>query len=286
LLKFPALADSLPLCDLEELSQIAQAISPSETILLCGSILTNLSAKESSPDLLILGANIRARPTRAASLNGSRVARYRLSSGAIVNVHYADVEDLAALKTVSSHFMDGLSLPSVLLNPPEFLLREQILMHEISTGVPLANASISQMWRENLAIDFLATFISVYRLGRCNARCRNAISFAAVNEWQSAHWCLREAYEELLCAYLASHGHTNPRRRWHLELLDLVASAGDRSACTLKEILLCAIHGLDDRDFKERLHFADVLKNSIITRFPALEILNDSMYREFYTNHI
>lgn len=266
--------------DARGLEEIADAVLASEALIVSGSSLTRLSAKKSVLDLHILGHAEKRPVTCAASLMGATDASYRLSSGRIIIVRYTDVEILTDIQNITQRYHDSLSLPAALVKPAEFSLAQQILLHEIRDGMTLRNESIVEIWREKLRVMELPTYIAIHKLQIYAARRANSEQFANVGEMQSALWCLREAQEELLAAYLASFGLTNPRKRWHMKLLQVAAEThGARNALAFQSMLLAALGECTQTHFRQCKDCMDAVLREIVERLPVLTRITSLLHQ-------
>jgi hypothetical protein len=262
--------------DIAVLEDLADDIAASDTLLVTGSSLTGLSRRQADLDLLVLGSCAWQSSTQAASLHGAARARYRLPNLRHVTLRYIHADTLHALQARVQRTQDGFCVPSLLAGAPRLTLDDQILLHEIRDGLTLRNASIAEQWRNALHIESLPVMLAAQRLNNYGARRANAEQFAAAGEAQSAHWCMREALEELLAAYLAAFGCTNPRKRWHLLLLERLDHAAQATALAMQ---LAA--PLLANDLSEQLKLADAVQLEIASQQPVLERLGSLLTHSF-----
>lgn len=262
--------------DIAVLDDLADDVAASDALLVTGSSLTGLSRRQADLDLLVLGSCVWQSSTQAASLLGAARARYRLPNLRHVTMRYIHADTLNALQARVRCTQDGFCVPSLLAGASRLTLDDQILLHEIRDGITLRNASIAEQWRNALHIDSLPVMLAAQRLKNYGARRANAEQFFAAGEAQSAQWCMREALEELLAAYLAAFGRTNPRKRWHLLLLEQLDQAEQKTALArqLASPLLA-------NDLTEQLRLADAVQLEIARQQPVLKRLGSLLAHSF-----
>ncbi len=265
--------------DIAVLEDLAEDVAASDTLLVTGSSLTGLSRKQADLDLLVLGSKACHLSTHAASLHGATRARYRLPNMRHVTMRYVGADTLHALKERVQRTQDGFRVPSLLVGAPRLTLDDQILLHEIKDGLIVCNSSIAEQWRHALHSDSLPLMLAANRLSRYAARRINAEHFAVCGESQSAQWCMREALEELLAAYLAAFGRTNPRKRWHLLLLERLDCIRAEQAGRLAALLSAPLPGTSD--LSETLSVVDAVLREITAQLPVLGNLGGFLPHSF-----
>jgi hypothetical protein len=162
------------------------------------------------------------------------------------------------------------------LNLPPMDLTTRVLLHELRSGVVLANDSVADSWRQSLRLEQLPVYLAAQHLQQFAARRQNVEWHLKDDEWESALWTLREGLEELMVAVLAAAGETNPRKRWHLQLLRRHgAEFGDETVEALIR-LLCEWPADEPHDAIRRAwEVSDGLLEAVVRRRPELSTIVD-----------
>jgi hypothetical protein len=201
-----------------ELDDLIAAVRPSDTLLATGSLSNGLGSSSAELDLLLIGPGTQYAGI-SASVASMSTASYHLASGRAINIRFCAERELLTITELVSRFEHVLLEPSMGLNLPPMDLTTRVLLHDLRSGVVLANDSVADGWRQSLRLDQLPVYVAAQHLQRFAARRQNVEWHLKDNEREAALWTLREGLEELLNAVLAAAGETNPRKRWHLQLL-------------------------------------------------------------------
>lgn len=200
------------------LDALVAAVRPSDALFAVGSVANGLAGPGSVLDLLLVGPGSRV-SGMAASAATARSATYSLPAEASVRIRFCTDDELHELSSITARFDEAFYEPAIFANLPHLDIGAQVLLHELRTGIVLANSSIAHAWRAELRLEHLPRYLAAVRLLRYAARRRNVMAHLRDGDTETAQWTFREAVEELLACGLATVGETNPRKRWHLRLL-------------------------------------------------------------------
>ena len=211
--------------DRNSLAPFADAVSPGDSLLLVGSVSSGLADTLSDIDLLLI-AESDDRSSGHLTTAATEEASYLLGSTHVqVQVRIPSPETLHLLAASSDRAWAFLQDPRRTMRPPFMSDEHRALMHDISSGYPLANESIVHSWRQTLHLDDFAAFSAIYHLFGYFSRTADAHVQLLQGDAASSRWMLHGALEELAAAALCSVGETNPRRKWLQKLLSYHAGA-------------------------------------------------------------
>lgn len=257
------------------LADLIAAVRPSDTLLAIGSVSNGLASSSAELDLLLIGPGT-THTGGSPSMAPMSSASYRLASGRAVGVRFCTEQELLDVCDLVGRFDSAFMESSIGLNLPSIDLTTAVLLHEVRCGVVIANDSIAHNWRQMLRLDQLPVYLAVQRLQRFAARHRNVEWHLKDGEHESALWTLRECLEELLAAALAVVGETNPRKRWHLQLLRQHETEYGRDTVESFIRLLCQWPADGSLDvFGEAWASCDALLRMIVRQCPELQEIAD-----------
>jgi hypothetical protein len=258
-----------------ELVDLVAAVRPSDTLLAVGSLSNGLGSSSAELDLLLIGPGTQYAGI-SASVASMSSASYQLASGRAIKIRFCTDRELLAVSELVNRFEHTLLEPSMGLNLPPMDLTTRVLLHELRSGVVLANDSVADSWRQSLRLEQLPVYLAAQHLQQFAARRQNVEWHLKDDEWESALWTLREGLEELMVAVLAAAGETNPRKRWHLQLLRRHgAEFGDETVEALIR-LLCEWPADEPHDAIRRAwEVSDGLLEAVVRRRPELSTIVD-----------
>lgn len=259
----------------DALVDLIAGVRPSDTLLAVGSVSNGLGSSSAELDLLLIGPGI-PNAGGSASVASMSSASYQLASGRAVGIRFCTEQELLVIRDLVSRFEGAFSESAMQLKLPALDLTTAVLLHELRCGVVLANDSIAENWRQMLRLDQLPIYLAVQRLQRFAARRRNVEWHLKDHEHEAALWTLRECLEELLAAALAAVGETNPRKRWHLQLLRRHgAEFGEETVEAFTRLLCQWPTGESHDSIRKSFNFSDELLQMIVRQRPELAAIAD-----------
>jgi hypothetical protein len=256
--------------EIDDLQVLVDAVRPSDTLLAVGPVTARLARRSAEPDFLLIGAGASVTAV-AACVATADIASYRLPSGRAVKVKFCVDQELRSLSALVDRCESALSEPAMLGALSDLRIRAGDLLHELGSGVVLANPSIARAWREELHTDRLHLYLAAGYLTSFSARRGEIAAYLEDGDEEAAQWVLREAMGDVLAAVLAGFGQTTMQRQWHLQLLRrFSAELCPDKAARLMSYLSGWSPGLVVPPVAEALAFAVDLTTFVVRQCPEL----------------
>lgn len=204
---------------LDDLRKHVRPLHSDETLLLVGSVPEGLSNAASDIDLMVIGDHSIGGKLILEATNFDESAE-RLKNGQKINVEYWRSGELDGLKQRFNSAVATMKDPAdfkkmQVLEQPQFRL-----LHRLRNGLVLDNPERAAEWRQEMALDMLPEYLTLYWI-MCHYIFREDVIAQAQEEHSlSALWMLRLALDCMAAALLASIEETNPYPKWRVRLLE------------------------------------------------------------------
>lgn len=237
----------------------------SEVVFLVGSIPNGLATPASDVNLLVVGERRRSGDTgRTISPEGALAVKIKY-------YNTADVERIVDKMTTTTNLIlkpaDLIKLEAMTvetLNYPEIAL-----LHDIRTGVPLANSPAAARWVE--VARGLPVFMILFNVGLYTSRREDTVSQIQAGDALAALACACSMVDLLAAAWLATAGESNPDPKWRVTLLRRHANEiGRRRVDKLIDHLLLPGGPDTMARVKRALAFCDRVLARVFLRRPGL----------------
>lgn len=203
----------------EDLLSYVDALRPSESALLVGSIVEGLANPLSDIDLLLMGDGGLGSTFIQRELVSEETAT-RLPGGQEIHLEYWHTDALDQLRGRLSSTLEMINDTSQRRELSRLSESELRLLHRLRGGLVLANREVAEHWRAQLHLDSLPLYLVIHFIALHFVCREDAIAQVRYGgDALTALTMLRLASEHLAAAMIASTGETNHSRKWRPRLL-------------------------------------------------------------------